>query len=674
MSNYCIPKHLLEPFLTKVNDGTLDPARLSKMTSAERRAAFAKELGDTHAQRVNAEFESKLLLKNQQAGLENWVKQTGGLKPEVQRDMLARVQRMDRVLEPKEMDAFLSDLAAQKLGFGVTMEEAGKISELAKTVSEAKAKAGFDPKTGVGSGDRLAYGRALYDFGTYVADLKNAVPVSKGIGARMNDAAGASKALSSWGDNSALFRQGSGMMFAHPKVWAKNALQSWNDLWKSGVKGEDIMREAMADILSRPNAINGRYRKAKLALGNVEEAFPTDIGEKIPIIKRPYKASQDAFTLFQYRNRADAFDLVTQVAEKANSKPETRFGWNRHADLSDTAELESIGAMINSLTARGDLGHLEPIASVVNNVFFSGRKMAGDFDMLTAHTFRSNVTPFVRRQAAENLAMNIIGAGIVLTVANMLKPGSVTPDLLSADALKVKDGDTRFDPVTGGKGSMVILAARVAAILTERGAKMLDMESPVDGAKYENSSLFTNFFANKLSPAARLVKLARENKDRDRKAVDWPTELLKSVTPMGAWNLKETADASNGANVMLAFLADFVGIGSNTYSMTSPDLPDRALVAMKKLGIAVPKAPSSVLFGTNPHTREKVEIPDNVRAAWDKQFAAEAGPIIEQVLASPDFTAASTADQWEMIKDVIAEVRKDQMKALKDSITAHKKP
>ena len=148
--SFCLLKQHADEFLEKVKSGEFDPANLAAMTSAERHAAFADVVGDANAGHVNAQFESKLLLKNQQQGLKNWVESLDKVKPDVKRDLLSRIGRMEKVLEPKDMDSFLTDLAHQKLGFGVTMEQAGKITSMAKDVAEAKA--GFSKAANLAGG------------------------------------------------------------------------------------------------------------------------------------------------------------------------------------------------------------------------------------------------------------------------------------------------------------------------------------------------------------------------------------------------------------------------------------------------------------------------------------------------------------------------------------------
>jgi len=82
-----------------------------------------------------------------------------------------------------------------------------------------------------------------------------------------------------------------------------------------------MMREIMADIVSRPNYINGKMTKAKLSFGNPEEPFPVSLSEKIPIIGRVYKASETAFAGQAYKNRADILINIWRLPKKQRLKP-----------------------------------------------------------------------------------------------------------------------------------------------------------------------------------------------------------------------------------------------------------------------------------------------------------------------------------------------------------------
>ena len=167
MANWCLPRNLADAFLDALRSGELSPERLAEMSSAERREAFAKYVGPEHAAEVNGNFESKLLLVDQKRGLVNWARKTAGLTEPVRRSLVDRIQKLDKVLQPEDEQAFLSDLAAQKLGTAVTAEEAQTIFNLGKAAQDAR-----DAPTDNLSGVNDAYLNASEDLKAYIASLK----------------------------------------------------------------------------------------------------------------------------------------------------------------------------------------------------------------------------------------------------------------------------------------------------------------------------------------------------------------------------------------------------------------------------------------------------------------------------------------------------------------------
>ena len=123
---WCLPPELTSKFLGALKDGTITPEKMIDMTSAERHALFSDIVGEENAGPVNAALESKLLLKNQQAGLVTWAKKMAGLTEPAQRDIVSRIMRIDRLLNPAEERSFLADAAAQKFGATVTLDELGR--------------------------------------------------------------------------------------------------------------------------------------------------------------------------------------------------------------------------------------------------------------------------------------------------------------------------------------------------------------------------------------------------------------------------------------------------------------------------------------------------------------------------------------------------------------------
>lgn len=545
MPGFCLLPKQIDAFLSKIKAGELNPDELIAMGSAGRHAAFAEIVGEVNARSVNALFESKLLLKHQQEGIISWAQKVGGLKPEVQRDMLARVGRMERVLEPKELDAFLADLAEQKLGFGVTMEEAGRIAELAKATADAKAL----PR--LPNGNRpIEYGEARVRFGDYVSDLKNASRKPTVWGG-VKSTAGLMKSLVSTLDNSIIGRQGLNTAFTNPDVWAKNSLQTFVDMHKS-FKGEEVTKAVDAELFSRANA--ELYQRGKLALGNIEEQFPSSIPEKIPGFGRIYKANEAAFQNWQRRTRADVFDKYVEIAKKMD------------ADLT-TKQLEEFGAIANSLTGRGSLGKAEVFADQMNLFLFSGRKIAADLDVLTGHQIRNlssragggeGMSKTSQLIAADNLAKIIAGTAAMMIIANAVKPGSAEPDLTSAGfgtvEKKTEDdadvvlalladmlgfgsntygGKTHID-ITGGKRGIITLAARLAARSTKSSTTGRVTRLYAGGfSEKVASTLVTDFAANKRSPAVTALWELYTQQGRDHKPLT-AASFVKENAPVPA--------------------------------------------------------------------------------------------------------------------------------------------
>ncbi|MDD5381867.1 MAG: hypothetical protein PHG53_09575 [Phycisphaerae bacterium] len=562
---YCLPKYLADKFLEALKRGTVTPDKLTDMTSAERRAFFTEMLGEEHAVQVNSLFESKLLLKDQQRGIITWAKQTAGISKQAQRDIISRVDKMTEILNPATQDAFLEDIVAHKLDVTVTMEQAANISSLGKIALDKKIIMEASERRLTGQRQtptEKEYGDARVAFSNYISDLKTkAKQKSVYEYLRMprtafSELAGLAKASKASLDNSAILRQGLKVLWTHPTIWLKNSANTFVDIWKT-LGGENVMDEINSDIVSRPTYDN--MIKDKLAVGVMEEAYPTHLPSKIPVLGKLFKASEAAYTGFMYRNRADLYDLYTEIAIKSGLPTTTDLG---------------IGRLVNSLTSRGNVGRLEPIASTLNNVFFAPRNLKANFDILMAHTFDKNLSPFVRKQAAINLVKIISGTAAILVIAKAIDPDSVEVDPRSANFGKIRVGDTRFD-VTGGMAGIVTLASRLIVTLASRlitmkskssiTGKTVDLWSRKYGAQTGKDVVY-DFFENKFSPAAQLAKNILEGSDYRGNKITFTGELNTFITPLPVTTYQELANNPNSANIILSMIFEELGVSTNTYS------------------------------------------------------------------------------------------------------------
>jgi hypothetical protein len=578
-SGWCLVASEVRKFKEALKDGTLDPEKLSNMTSKDRRDFFGKIVSPVNAAEVNSLFESKLLLKNQQAGMVSWAKKVAGLSKPVRRGLIDKIERMDKVLDPKEADKFMEDLASTKLGMTVNQEQATAIMDMSRAVTEAK--------TGITSDnifkdvkERLKYGQAVVKLGNYLADLKLEAqhkPIKerfsspKEIGKLALDIAGIAKAGKAALDVSMILRQGWQTTFSFNKIWRKNSLESIKNFGRS-VGGQEVEDAVNADILSRPNAISNRYRKAKLAIGVIEESYPTSIWEKIPGLGKLFKASEASFTTFQYLQRADIFDKILPIAEKD-------FGIN----IDDPIDLIPIGQFVNSITARGNLGVLEPAANVVNVSMFSPRFLASNIEMLTAtpnFVMREAAgmvgvdkgtagERFARKQHAGAALKTMLGSAFLLGIAKLLMPDSVdTSDgwEVSADFGKVKIGDTRFD-LTGGAGGVPVLLLRLIEQRSKSSTSgnISEINSNEFGAM-TGMDLVEGFFENKLSPAASILKDIINQRDFNGNPITVEGELYNMFVPLPITNAVEAANNPKAAPLILTIISDALGISANTYS------------------------------------------------------------------------------------------------------------
>lgn len=537
------------------------------MTSEERRSFFEKIVGADDAKEVNAQFESKLLLKNQQTGLIRWAQGIAGIKPEIKRDLISRIEKMDKVLTPDVEHGFFADLAAKKLGTEVTVEEAQTIMDMSK--ERATAKAAIPEDSPIGSKERVQYGASDVAMQNYISELKNSndsttlsekmrefkTAPGKALGEATSYVAGLAKSLKASLDNSAIFHQGWKTLFTDTGTWAKNAASTFSDIGKQlGKKASsnDVIDAIKADVFSRPNALDGTYGKMKLDIGMGEEAYPTTLPEKIPLFGRLYKASEVAYNGFLMRMRADIADKYISMAKETG------------VDLTDKQEVRAIGRLVNSLTGRGDLGSLEKVGKTVNNVFFSPKMLKANFDFLTLHS-TDEMSSFARKQAATNLVKVVTGMAVIMATAKALNPKSVELDPRSSDFGKIKIGDTRFD-ISGGMGSLVTLAARLLT-LSSKSSTTGHVSSLTSGKFGAQTALdvFEGFIENKLSPAAAVVKDILQGEDFNGKKPTLGGEAKNLLEPLPIQNVQEMLADPKSANVVLGTIADGLGITTNTY-------------------------------------------------------------------------------------------------------------
>lgn len=179
MTAWCLPPQFSTKFIDAIKSGAIDPGKLVDMSSEARAMFFSNIVGDENAHEVNAQFESKMLLNDVKAGMVSWVKSIAGLSEPIRRDMLSKIEKMEKILNPAEQKDFLADLVAKKLGTRVTMEQAAKITQLAK-VAVAEREKSVGSKFGVTANANLA-AKALEHYVQSLEPTTVAVEVARNV-------------------------------------------------------------------------------------------------------------------------------------------------------------------------------------------------------------------------------------------------------------------------------------------------------------------------------------------------------------------------------------------------------------------------------------------------------------------------------------------------------------
>ena len=454
----------------------------------------------------------------------------------------------------------------KNLGELISDEEAKVITDLAQKTTEAKLLMEGSTRRELlkpATAEELEYGRARVAFKEYVDQLKESAnkvtlqdfkdkPFST-IGNALKHVPGITKSAKATLDNSGLFNQHIKTLWTHPSIWLRNARNSFSDIAKT-FGGKNVLHEISADIVSRPNYEN--YRKDGLAVSVIEEAFPdSKLLESIPFLGRVHKAADTAFTGLAYRNRADLYDLYTEIA-KQNGNVET-IGLG-------------IGKLANSLTGRGNLGGFERSADTFNVLFFSPRYVKSHFDVLTAHVFDKDVSPFVKRQAAINL-MKIVGGTAAVMLSAKAMGADVELDPRSADFGSIKVGNTRFH-IMGGMNSLVTLASRIITLSSK--STTTGKVNTLNSGRYGSQTgwdVINNFAQGKLSPVAGVARDLLKGQTYGGERPTLGNELQNLTVPLPITNWQEFMNDPKSANIIAGTIADGLGIFTSTYS-NDPDL------------------------------------------------------------------------------------------------------
>lgn len=593
MPQWCLVKEKADKFKEMLRSGKINPATLNAMTFAERRSFFTTNFGEANAKQINAAFEKTLLLKNQRNGMVTWAKKVLGSNPVAQRDVLSKINKLDKALNEKELDDFLNDLVESKVGFQISEKEFKQLSELGEDATQKKTialdkmkdgkwilKEGETPQNNTNKDKYgMDFGASKVAFDNYFSGLalrakgkplKNVIETFKnqgllkatetGLIESVDFIASNSRAMVAAWDNSFWGRQGRRALgrYATSRLWVNNFQKSLIDakdvIFKGGIpKGNAILDSVKVEIYSRENYLNDNYNRGKkLDIGVREEEFPSSLPEKIPGFGRIFKASEVTYEAGATRLRADIADKFYNMAEKTG------------VNLKLNEEVGAINEIVNIMTGRGTFRGVEEFGGgALNKIFFSVKFAISQIQTLTKT--RTAKTKFARKQAAINLASLVASSATLLGMLYMLWPDRVEVDARSTNFGKMKIGNVWVD-VTGGSASYLVLAERIRR-QSYKNSNTGIVTSFNDGyGTPDGMDVFFNFWENKTSPFASIIKNQVNQKTFEGGRPSLFTEAMSLMTPIIVDAAQESLEVQGQmADMLTAIIADGFGLSVSSY-------------------------------------------------------------------------------------------------------------
>lgn len=561
---WCLKKEYADKFRQAIASGAITPEKLLSLTSTEARRSFLEQyVGAQNVQQVNTLLESKFLLKNQQRGIITWAKRTmyGPKKPA---DLIAKVEKLDKAMNPQEMQGFLADIVEKRLGTRIAPETAKEITALARVAREL-----HDPKKPLWQ-QSTDYLKARQTLQKQVRE--NSVPPILNTAAKVKALGIAGmfiqRAIKVGGDVSFVGRQAKA--YIGTKEWNNAVSTIPNSLKNPNAIDDleiDIMRDKYyEDIQKVRNSLGLTAFGTKVS--EWEELYASKAIGKVPVLRTLERSNEVFINHLRYYRMSHIIDGYE------------RSGYNI---TQDPKAMEALAETISAASGRGKWKGAKEFSTVL----FGPKWMASRWQVYT--------NLFTKKGAAQKEAASALGrlagtSAVILGLMAMVPPDlkdklgmTVELDPRSPNFGSVKFGRTRFD-MTGGMAQLITIATRIA---------MRSTKNPVTGkitrlntGKYGETTSFDllmNYFTYKTSPIASIVRDLLKGRDFEGRRLELDTEQGKKnvakylateiFTPMLITDMIDAYNDSSDdilaeriAKASAAGAGSFVGVSVMTYN------------------------------------------------------------------------------------------------------------
>ena len=541
---------------------------LKNMSSSERVKAFNDIMGNG-GNEINLLYEKKLLLKNQKDIFNKFVDDLNGVslekKAKMKERIAERIAERNNIVKDDELLSVVKDTLDRKYNLDIPEEATKRMFNLRNQVDTLKTKAQALKGTADYEKARMEWGFKEIELSDVVTDLKdtnkgNLIDIIKsnikdsvqrvkstegtlgkvgqGLVESVENILGIpAKGIKAAWDASFMFRQGLKVLTADPKIWGtqtKGSLKSWTKIF-SKESMEDIVKGFKADIVTRDlyqDAI-----KSKLAIGVVEDFFPTNVAEKIPLVGNLFKASDDSFTMFSQGARMDLFEkYVNDFISKNGSKPSKEV-------------MDSMAAYVNALTGRGGLGKAEATSGWLNQLFFSARYQVANLKTFTDPLLAK--TPEVQKIAAKNLATHSLALFGTMTALSAITDVGFDPREKTFGKVRIPNSNKWVD-VSGGLAQYISTLVRMQPAV---------LGKPKYGQP-DGWDILTDFFSGKLAPVPGAIRDYYAQRTYGGKEPGLGTTLSSLFVPITLENILENQKKKDDAFVQgLSAVFDILGAG-----------------------------------------------------------------------------------------------------------------
>lgn len=277
-----------------------------------------------------------------------------------------------------------------------------------------------------------------------------------------------------------------------------------------------------------------------------EEAFMSNIVQKVPVFGSLVKGSERAYAGYLNKMRWDLFNLFSEQFQE-NGKT-----------IQNSPELyKGLAKFVNASTGRGSLGVLEEWGPVLNSVMFSPKLVASRVNFLNPFWY-GMLPKEVRYEALKDFSKFVATGTTLLSLMAMNDNVEVSVDPRNSDFGKIKIGKTRWD-IWGGEQQIFRFVTQVI-FGPNNGNKN-------KGGPYERTRLdvMGRFARSKLSPAVGMGVDLSEGKDFNGNKIT-PAEVLeKKFLPLLKSDIEGVVKEQGPKGLITGGLPALFGVGVSTY-------------------------------------------------------------------------------------------------------------